>query len=483
MTDSALKALAEIITTQTEALQAAYARAGAQVPSINAPFQPSPLEFDPNINNIRQLIVAAASQLIATVQSPIEIIQLHTGGMFETATLGFVVDVNVPDLLKEAGSKGLHVDDISAATGVDASYLSRILRFLATRHIFKEVSPNVFANNRNSSLLLKSKTLQEIKDDPIARFDNAPSAAFVHMLSAEPLEAMSCFPSYIKDPSQAATMFNLKFQTPLTLWEWSAQPGYEWRARRIAAVMNGTDAQYSAEEFVSAISSSSASLQENDIIVDVGGSTGSACLTLKKAFPQLRYVVQDLEQPIASAKKFWAENDPEAVESGRVKLEDFEFGLTMPSLSPFPLLSTVHSFFTPQPIKNASIYFLRNIIHDWSDSECKKILGHLREAAGLESKLVAFGTLARHTCEDSRLLENLAEDMSDSKIQKSPYPLLGNLGVGGEGFSTMMDMGTMLFLAGKERTRDEFEQLGKETGWKLESVRPGKLAAFIYSVV
>ncbi|KAF5367982.1 hypothetical protein D9758_004424 [Tetrapyrgos nigripes] len=458
MADSALKALAQIISAQTETLQAAYAKAGTQVPSVDAPFQPSPLEFDPNINNIRQLIVAAASQLIATVQSPIEIIQLHTGGMFETATLGFVVDVNVPDVLKEAGSKGLHVDDISAATGVDASYLSRILRFLATRHIFKEVSPNVFVNNRNSSLLLKSKTLQEIKDDPIAQFDNAPSAAFVHMLATEPLEAMSCFSSYIKDPTQAPTMFNLKFQTPLTLWEWSAQPGYEWRARRIVAVMKGTDAQHSAEGFVSAIASSGASLQENDIVVDVGGSTGSACLTLKKAFPQLRYVVQDLEQPIANAKKA-------TIESGRVKLE-------------------VHSFLSPQPTvsvtRNASIYFLRNILHDWSNAECKKILTHLREAAGPESKskLVAFDALARYTCEDDRLL---TED--GFKIQKSPYPLLGNLGIGAEGFSTMMDMGTMAFLAGKERTRDEFEQLGKETGWKLESVRPSKLAAFIFSAV
>ncbi|KAF5360290.1 hypothetical protein D9758_009168 [Tetrapyrgos nigripes] len=105
------------------------------------------------------------------------------------------------------------------------------------------------------------------------------------------VEAMSCFSSYIKDPAQVPMMFNLKFQTPLMLWEWSAQPG------RIPAVMKGTGtyAQYSAE---------GVSLQENYIMVYVGGSAGSgACLTLKKAFPQLCYVVQDLEQPIASAKR------------------------------------------------------------------------------------------------------------------------------------------------------------------------------------
>jgi hypothetical protein len=104
----ALKTLTEIISSQTDALQAVYAKAGAEVPSIDALFQPSPLEFDPKVNNIRQLIVAAASQLIATVQSPIEILQLQTGGMFQTATLAFVVDVNIPEVLKEAGPKVIY---------------------------------------------------------------------------------------------------------------------------------------------------------------------------------------------------------------------------------------------------------------------------------------------------------------------------------------------------------------------------------------
>jgi hypothetical protein len=39
---------------------------------------------------------------------------------------------------------------------------ARVLRFLATRHIFKEISPDVFANNRLSSLLVKAKSFEEI---------------------------------------------------------------------------------------------------------------------------------------------------------------------------------------------------------------------------------------------------------------------------------------------------------------------------------
>jgi hypothetical protein len=39
---------------------------------------------------------------------------------------------------------------------------ARILRLLATNHIFTEVSPDVFANNRLSSVLDTGKSVEEI---------------------------------------------------------------------------------------------------------------------------------------------------------------------------------------------------------------------------------------------------------------------------------------------------------------------------------
>jgi hypothetical protein len=46
----------------------------------------------------------------------------------------------------------------------DLIFLARILRYLATRHVFKEISPDVFVNNRLSSALKKAKSLKEIKE-------------------------------------------------------------------------------------------------------------------------------------------------------------------------------------------------------------------------------------------------------------------------------------------------------------------------------
>lgn len=45
---------------------------------------------------------------------------------------------------------------------IDA-FSGRILRLLATLHIFREVSPDVFANNRISSLLDTGKSVEAIK--------------------------------------------------------------------------------------------------------------------------------------------------------------------------------------------------------------------------------------------------------------------------------------------------------------------------------
>jgi hypothetical protein len=41
----------------------------------------------------------------------------------------------------------------------------RILRYLASRHVFTEVSPDVYANNRISSILTKTKPLEELKKE------------------------------------------------------------------------------------------------------------------------------------------------------------------------------------------------------------------------------------------------------------------------------------------------------------------------------
>jgi hypothetical protein len=87
----------------------------------------------------------------------------------------------------------------------------------------------------------------------------------------------------------------------------------------------------------------------------------------------------------------------------------------------------VHNFFEPQPVKDAAVYFMRVVIHDWPDVTAKEILANTRKAAGKDSKLVLFDCVMPYACETPG-------------APPVPSPLLPNLGVAGAGFVTSLDI-------------------------------------------
>ena len=88
-------------------------------------------------------------------------------------------------------------------------------------------------------------------------------------------------------------------------------------------------------------------------VVDVGGSDGLVCIQLARKFPELKLIVQDLPEVIAEVDKTNLEEVCKQV-------------AFMP-----------HNFFEVQPVKDADIYFLRLILHDWPDQYCLQILRNL----------------------------------------------------------------------------------------------------------
>lgn len=80
------------------------------------------------------------------------------------------------------------------------------------------------------------------------------------------------------------------------------------------------------------------------------------------------------------------------------------------------------------PVK-ADVYFLRAIIHDWPEADCRKILGHIHAAAKPTSKLILLELMAVHACPD---------ELTGGRT--IPYPLLANLGLAVGGFITVADM-------------------------------------------
>lgn len=87
-------------------------------------------------------------------------------------------------------------------------------------------------------------------------------------------------------------------------------------------------------------------------VVDVGGSHGSLSTYLATRFTHLSCTVQDLDEVIRHAKiAFNAENSI----ASRIQFME-------------------HDFFKQQPVHGADVYFLRWILHDWSDIYAVRIL-------------------------------------------------------------------------------------------------------------
>ncbi|KAI0045354.1 S-adenosyl-L-methionine-dependent methyltransferase [Auriscalpium vulgare] len=443
---SPLLALASIISSGARTLDEAYTQRGFSFPSLNEPFQPGPLDNDKDLANTTRLIVAAAHQIIATVRLPLDTIQDYAPAVYISSSLGFVDQTNIADVLKDK-PQGVHINDISAKVDVDAVKIARILRYLATRHVFREVTPNVFANNRVSSFLVKARPFDELKPGSLTKYNGAPAAAFVGHVADEVFTSAVHIPSHICDPKGYESPFNMAYKTKKAVWEWYEEPENEWRGRRFTASMKGAGDHFPPSIFTEGFDWKS--LKEGSVVVDVGGSVGAVALILAKAFPHLKYVVEDLEPVALDAQKFWAIQAPELVSSGQVTVQ-------------------AQDFFQPQVVKQASVYFMRFILHDWPDSANEKILTHLRAAAGPDTKLVVFDSIMPHACPD------------EAGPPPPPFPLLANLGLPIGGFLTMMDLQMLTLMNGQERTFTQFVELGARTGWKFEAVKPGILPAFVF---
>lgn len=83
----------------------------------------------------------------------------------------------------------------------------------------------------------------------------------------------------------------------------------------------------------------------------------------------------------------------------------------------------VHDFFTPQPDREVSFFFLKQILHDWSDEYCSKILIHLRKAASPSTKLLSMDSVIPYACRDTS-----PYSFPGAIPDEAPSPFLANWG-------------------------------------------------------
>jgi hypothetical protein len=127
----------------------------------------------------------------------------------------------------------------------------------------------------------------------------------------------------------------------------------------------------------------------------------------------------------------------------------------------------VHDFFQSQPVKNADVFLLRNILHDWSDKYCLQILRKLRDAAATHTKLVVVDNLLSYACRNDEI-----STIPGAESSILPSPLLPNGGAANIA-AYCGDINMMALCNGMERTAMQVQQLLRQTGWKLVHVVEG----------
>ncbi|EPQ51450.1 O-methyltransferase, partial [Gloeophyllum trabeum ATCC 11539] len=437
-------------------------------PSLSEPYDPqSPSEkltAHPDVASAVKKIVAACGQIGVMVQVPFLTLCDASMGYHLPSCLRFFEASHTVEILRDAGRKGMHVEDIAAKIGCDVGKLSHILRLLATHHLLTEVTADTFAINRVSSAMDTGKSWQDILANPEKKYEGTKGvAAFVAIPSLTSLSLNFALGSPAPAPPPSVHLsnlpthspFNTAFRTEKEFFAWLEEKGNEGRMRRFGCAMTGSGGLNSTSAFPWH------TLPEGALVVDVGGGIGSTSLLLARKFEGLRFMVQDRVGVVKMGEEAWRERAPELLDGGRVTF-------------------MAHDFFRPQPALQASpaVFLLRVIMHDWPDEYARKILLNLRRVAvdsdGVgrrKTRLVVADHVLPLACEDLR--EQGAEEdeggLVERRLPSWRAPLLSNLGKASAN-AYWMDLTMRCMFNSQERTLREMITLLESAGWKAQKM-------------
>lgn len=232
----------------------------------------------------------------------------------------------------------LSADELAAAVNADADALSRLLRALISRGIFRQRRDGRYELTPLADSLRRDA---EVSVAGMARFIGSPQHRehWSHLTDAirtghAVIPALRGKPAfeYLADQPDLAKIFNDAMTSVSALAIASVTAAYDFR--RFAT------------------------------IVDVGGGLGRLLAAILDAAPNSRGVLFDLPQVVAGAPALLSEHHVK----DRVRIVE-------------------GSFFDAVP-EGGDAYVLKNVIHDWPDDDAVRILGNVRTAAGTDKHVL-----------------------------------------------------------------------------------------------
>ncbi|KAF7534727.1 hypothetical protein G7054_g5962 [Neopestalotiopsis clavispora] len=273
--------------------------------------------------DVQSTILDATLELHDLILQPMELLIRKTA-QNNMAPFQAISHLGIANMVPLGGQTSFR--DIAEKTGLDESMVRRLLRHAITMRVFREPEPGLIAHNRNSKAITDPSINDWLKT---ASQDLWPTATKL-------FEALQKWP---KSQEINQTAFALAHDTEMSIYEF-----FEANPDRALSFVGSLKALTSSPEYQIShvVNNYNWAALGKATVVDVGGSRGNIAGQLAERFPELNFVVQDLENVIKGA-----ENDIPEELRGRIQFE-------------------ARDLFAPQTVK-ADVYFMRWILHNWPD--------------------------------------------------------------------------------------------------------------------
>lgn len=307
-------------------------------------------------------------------------------GMMKTQAIHHATRLDIASLVKD-GPK--NTAELAEATGTEPEALYRLLATLASFGVFEEVEPDYFAQTPLSAVLRP--------DVPGSMYD-------VSLLHGEQWQWHS-WEAFAHSLKTGRTAFEQAYHTSL----WAYFNEHPEVGERFSKAMTGFSTQ------VNAPIAHAYDFSTFDTLVDVGGGHGSLLATILQTTPKLQGILFDLPPVIEEAREYIATSDI----ADRCKLVAGDVFLDVPE---------------------ADAYIMKQIIKDWNDEQCVRILSHCRKAMRPGGRVLVAEQVLQP-----------GKTMSTAKL---------------------IDLQLMAVLSGRERYESQYRSLFERAGLRLVHIWP-----------
>ena len=317
---------------------------------VEGPLHPIP-ETDEKLSAARDALIEATKALHSLAVGPTETTRFFCVNEINlVGAMRVLCDFNVPQHVPLQGD--ISLSELSAKTGLNETLLPRFLRMASTNYYFCEPRPGFIAHTAWSRPLATDEKMRAC-----IWFRHAEMGPAVAKLA----EAVEKFPESA-EPQETA--FGLAFGDTFFGYK-EKNPEHMVKFGLFVDAFAGGNAVDSAESIARAYAWEQ--LPRGSLVVDVGGGIGHISAAVARQHSHLEFRIQDFGDLADESNLLLQQQGI----SDRVRF------------SP-------HNFFDPQPetTRGAAVYFLRNILHNWSDLYCRRILKPIVEAMEQDSRII-----------------------------------------------------------------------------------------------